>query len=175
LHANFFKHSTSSTSINAPPNQPFSKSQHRLSSMGPPKCNFLQKNFKHSLAIKNSCLLYIQTFWFPYVIISSLPFDFKLICSIHKKCKHFQSLLSLIIILGAFWNFPIFSFVTSLPYVFHYPLYFLLHLMFSANTKFSPLFFHTLLITLLHKGFWSHSIELQINELIGCKDLILFW
>jgi len=109
LHASFFKHSTSSTSINAPPNQPFSKSQHHLLSMGPSKCNFLlKKKFRHSLAFKNSCFLYVQTFWFPYVIISSLPFDFKLVYSIHKKCKHLQSLLCLIIILGAFWNLPFF-------------------------------------------------------------------
>lgn len=102
LHASFFKHSTSSTSTNVPPHQPFSKSQHCPSSMGPPKCNFLlQTNFKRSLALKNSCLLYTQTFWFPCVIIPSLPFDFKFVCSIHKKCKHFQSLLSLIVILGA--------------------------------------------------------------------------
>ncbi len=65
-----------------------------------------------------------STFWFPYVIISSIPFDFKIVCSIHKKCKHLQSLLFLI--LGAhFQSLPhFFPFVTSLPYVFYYPLYF---------------------------------------------------
>ncbi len=88
LHASFLKHSTSSISTNAPLNQPFSKSQHHPSSMGPPTCNFLhQTNFKHFLALKNSCLLYTQTFWFPYVIISILPFDFKFVCSIHKKMQ----------------------------------------------------------------------------------------
>jgi hypothetical protein len=177
LHVSFFKHSTSSTSTNVPPDQPFPKSQHCLSNMGPPKCNFLlQINFKRFLAHKNSCLLYTRISWFHYVIISNLPFDFKFVCSIHKKCKHLQSLLYLIIILGAhLWSLShSFSFVTSLLYVFYYPLYFLLHLMFSKNTMFSPLFFHTLRITLLHKSFWSYSIELQFDELIGCKDLIHF-
>jgi hypothetical protein len=87
-----------------------------------------------------------------------------------------SKLVFLIIILGAFSKFSsIFFLVTSLPYVFYYPIYFLLYFMFSTNTRFSPLFLHTLWITLLHKGFWLYSIELQFDELIGCKDFIHFW